>query len=196
MADVKISGLSGATLPLGGGELVELSQLNGGSYDSVSATAEQISYSARKIGVFLDTADQTGSSASATAVALNTNSINTLGVTVASTSRITVAEAGVYNIHAMLQFANSDASDHNVNVWVAKNGTAVAATNSVINVPKVSDGGRQHFSSTDVLTLAAGDYVQIMWLPANNAVTLVFTAAGAIAPSTPSALVSVERIAL
>lgn len=196
MADVKISGLSGATLPLTGDELVELSQLNGGSYDSVSATSEQVGYAARKIGLFYDTTDQTGSTASATAATFNTSSINTMGVTVASASRLTVAEAGIYSVRAMLQFANSDTNDHNVNVWLAKNGTAIPATNSITNVPKVADGGRHHFTQTDIVTLAAGDYVQIMWLPTSVAVTLDYAAAGAIAPATPSVVASVERIAL
>lgn len=195
MADVKISGLSGATLPLGGDELIELSQDNGGTLDSVSASVLQLAYAARKIGAFLDTTDQTGNIAAATAVTLNTNSIATLGVTVASSSRLTVDADGTYSIQAMLQFSNSDAADHNVNVWVAKNGTAVANTNSIVNVPKAGDGGKTHFTQTDILTLVAGDYVQIMWLPLNAAVTIDYTAAGAIAPATPSAVATVQRIA-
>lgn len=196
MADVKISDLSGATTPLTGAELLELSQVNGATRDSVQATVDQVSYANAKIGAFHDTTDQTGNIAVATAVVFNTGVINTRGVTVASSSRVTFATAGLYAIQITLEFANSDAADRNVNVWLAKNGVAIATSNSITTVPKVGDGGRAHFSLDAVVELAANGYIEVMWLPLNVAVTIDYAAAGAIAPATPSASIMAERIAL
>jgi hypothetical protein len=43
--------------------------------------------------------------------------------------------------------------------------------------------------------VTAAQYIEIMWLPENVAVTLDFTAAGAIAPAIPSVILAAERIA-
>jgi hypothetical protein len=44
-------------------------------------------------------------------------------------------------------------------------------------------------------TVTAAQYIEIMWLPENAAVTLDFLAAGAIAPAVPSVILAAERIA-
>jgi hypothetical protein len=81
-------------------------------------------------------------------------------------------------------------------VWLAKNGTAIAASSTSITVPKAADGGNAFFASVFYVTVTAGQYVEIMWLPENVAVTIEHTAAGAIAPAIPSAIVVTERIDL
>jgi hypothetical protein len=45
------------------------------------------------------------------------------------------------------------------------------------------------------VTVTAGQYVQVLWLPENVAVTIDHTAAGAIAPAIPSSIIVAERIA-
>jgi hypothetical protein len=62
-------------------------------------------------------------------------------------------------------------------------------------VPKTGDGGNAFFQIIFYVTVTAGQYIQVLWLPENTAVTLDYTAAGAIAPAIPSAIVSSERIA-
>lgn len=200
MATKKISELSAASLPLTGAELMELSQLSGGDYGSVQAEAADVAFAGVKLGSFYDTTDQTGSVSAATAVKLGTNDINTKGVTVTSSggnaTRVTYAEAGTYMIAPSLQFANSDAADHDVTVWLAKNGTAITASATRITVPKTGDGGSAFFATVFYVTVTAGQYLEVMWLPENVAVTLDHTAAGAIAPAVPSAIVVTERIDL
>lgn len=192
----KISQLPAAAAPLTGDEMVELSQLSGGSYASVSASAEQLSYANARLGSFYDLTDQTGNIAAATAVLLGSAWMNTAGITIASGSRVTYADAGTYMISPSLQFGNSDAADQDVTVWFAKNGTAITASATRVTVPKAGDGGAAFFTSLFYETLAAGDYLQVMWLPENAAVTIEHTAAGAIAPAVPSAILVTERIAL
>ena len=200
MATKKISDLDPAVTPLTGSELVELSQLSGGVYGSVQGTSSDLAFAGAKYGSFYDVTDQTGSTSAATAVKFGTNDINTKGVTVATDgaalTRITYAAAGTYMFAPSLQLANSDAADHDVTVWVAKNGTTVAATATRITVPKAGDGGSAFFTTLFYFTLAAGDYLQVMWLPENVAVTIDHVAAGAIAPAIPSAIAVTERIDL
>lgn len=200
MATKKISELDPASTPLTGAELMELSQLSGGVYGSVQAAAEDVAFAGAKYGSFYDVTDQTGSVSAATAVKLGTNDISTKGVTVvtdgSALTRITYAEAGTYMIAPSLQFINSAASDYDATVWIAKNGTAIPASATVITVPKVGDGGAAFFQLVYYVTVTAGQYLQVMWLPENTAVTLEHTAAGAIAPAIPSAIVVTERIDL
>lgn len=198
MADVKISELPNANLPLTGDELAELSQLSGGVYNSVRSPTANLAFAGTKIGSFYDVTDQTGSTSAATAVKFGTNDINTKGITVVSSggnaTRITYAAAGTYMIAPSLQFANSDSADHDVTVWFAKNGTNIANSATKITIPKASDGGSAFFQIVYYLPLAANDYVEVRWLPENAAVTLDYTAAGAIAPAVPSAILVTERI--
>lgn len=200
MSTKKISELSPATTPLTGDELMELSQLSGGVYGSVQSTSEAVAYAGARYGSFYDVTDQTGSTSAATAVKFGTNDINNKGVTVVTNgsalTRITFAEAGVYSVTPSLQIANSGAADYDVTIWLAKNGTAIPATATVITVPKVGDGGNALFVSTFYVTVTAGQYVEVMWLPENVAVTIEYTAAGAIAPAVPSSIVVTERINL
>lgn len=198
MATKKISELTAASTPLTGAELMELSQLSGGVYGSVKATSSDVAYAGAKYGSFYDTTDQTGSTSTATAVKFGQNDINGHGISVVTNgsalTRVTYAAAGTYMIAPNLQFKNTDTSNHNVTVWLRKNGTDVANSATIINVPKTADGGLSFFQIVFYMSLAANDYVEIMWLPDNVTVTVDYTAAGAIAPAVPSAILVSERI--
>lgn len=200
MSNVKISEMSPATTPLTGDELAELSQLNGGVYETVNGTTADIAFAGAKYGSFYDVTDQTGSVSAATAVKFGTNDINSHGVTVVSSggnaTRVTYAEAGTYMIAPSLQLKNSDSSDHDATIWFAKNGTAIPASATVVTVPKAADGGAAYFQIVFYVTVTAGQYIEVMWLPENVAVTIDHTAAGAIAPAIASAIVVTERINL
>lgn len=236
----KISELPVAA-PLTGAELFEVSQLSGGTYDSLQTTAADIAntYSAvlpvanggtgaatltgyvkgagtstmtasatipyadlagRAYLSAYDTTDQTGSTSAATAVKINTTAFSQ-GISITNNgsgnpTRITFAAAGIYMIAPSLQFANSDGTaNHVVTVWGAKNGVAIPATATKLAIPKSGDGGSAFFQIVAYEQLAAGDYIEVMWLPDNAAVTLDYLAAGAIAPSNPSIILVAERIA-
>jgi len=152
----------------------------------------------RAYASFSDITDQTGSVSAATAVKFGTTEIVGAGVTMvtdgANLTRLTFAVAGTYMIAPNLQFANSDTADHDATIWLALNGTNVARSATKITVPKATDGGTTFFQIIFYITVTAGQYVQVLWLPENVAVTLDHTVAGAIAPAIPSAIVVTERI--
>lgn len=146
-----------------------------------------------------DATDQTGSTSAATAVKIATTSLSS-GISVANNgsgdpTRITFTAAGIYMLAPSIQFKNSDTNDHDATVWFRKNGTDIANSATVINIPKAADGGAAFFQIVIYEQVTAGQYIEIMWLPENVAVTLDYTAAGAIAPAIPSVILASERIA-
>jgi hypothetical protein len=205
MADVKISALPAATVPLAGTEVFEVVQSSTSkkvAASDIANTATSVPYASLAGRAYISaysTIDQTGSTSVATAVLIGTTGFSS-GISVANNgsgnpTRITFAAAGTYMLAPSIQFANSAGSDYNVNIWFRKNGTDIANSNTIVNVPKAADGGFQFFQIALYEQVTAGQYIEIMWLPVNTAVTLDYTAAGAIAPATPSIILSAERIA-
>ena len=207
MANVKITDLTAATTPLAGTELFETVQ----SGDSKKVAASAIGNSATAVP-FLSLAgrayisaysntDQTGSVSAATAVKIeNIVTSPTVGITIANDgsgnpTRITFAAAGTYSLSPSFQFKNTDTNDHDATFWFRKNGTDIANSASVVNIPKAADGGATFAQIVFYETVTAAQYIEIMWLPENVAVTLDFLAAGAIAPAVPSVILVAERIA-
>jgi len=205
MANVKITDMTAASTPLAGTELLEIVQSGESRKVAASAIGNSASavpfasLSGRAYISAYSTIDQTGSASVATAVLVGTTAFSS-GISVANNgsgnpTRITFAAAGTYVIAPNIQFANSAGSDYNVNIWFRKNGTDIANSNTLVNVPKTADGGAQFFQIVFYETVTAGQYIEIMWLPLNTAVTLDYIAAGAVAPATPSVVLASERIA-
>lgn len=205
MANVKITDLTAATVPLAGTELFETVQTGDSkkvAASDIANSATAIPYASLSGRAYISAqsqTDQTGSISAATAVKMEVTDFNS-GITIANNgsgqpTRITFAAAGTYMVAPSIQFANSDTANHNVSVWFRKNGTDIANSNTVINVPKASDGGNNFFQIVLYVQVTAGQYVEIMWLPTNAGVTLDYIAAGSIAPATPSVILSSERIA-
>lgn len=205
MANVKITDMTAATTPLAGTELFETVQ--GGESRKVAASAignsanalPFASLSGRAYLSAYSTTDQTGSTSAATGIKIETTGFNA-GITVANDgsgnpTRVTFAAAGTYMIAPSLQFKNTDTNDHDATIWFRKNGTDIANSATIVNVPKAADGGAQFFQIVFYAQVTAGQYIEVMWLPENVAVTLDYLAAGAVAPAIPSVILVSERIA-
>jgi len=167
---------------------------NGTSAMTASATIPFADLAGRAYAQPSSTQDQTGNVAAATAVTFNTDLTGT-GVSVASSTQVTLTAAGTYMFCPSIQFVNSAGSDYDVTIWFRKNGTNIANSATVITVPKATDGGAAVFSLTFFETVTAGQYLEVMWLPENVAVTIEHIAIGAIAPAVPSIICPVMRIA-
>ena len=167
---------------------------NGTSAMTASATIPFLDLAGRAFGQPSSTADQTGNVSAATAVTFNADLTGT-GVSVVSSTQITLTAAGTYMFAPSIQFANSAASDYTATIWFRKNGTNIANSATIISIPKAADGGAAVFSLSFFDTVTAGQYIEIMWLPSNIAVTIEHTAIGAIAPAIPSIICPVMRIA-
>ncbi len=124
------------------------------------------------------------------------------GVTLSSGSRLTVPNAGVYIVTFSIQLKNTTNAAQDVDIWLRKNGTDIPDTNSRFSiVARKGAGNPSHLIATTpiMVSLAANDYVQIMWHVTDTGVSLehfpaVTYSAGVTPahPATPSAIVQVE----
>ena len=149
--------------------------------------------------------DQTAASvANAYAITLNTNEFPN-GISIVSNSRITFAEEGIYNIAYSIQLKNTDNSAHDVDIWLRKNGTDIANSNSRFSLTaRKSSGDPSHLIATTPIMVditADNQYVEIMWRVSNTAVSIEhFPAVAAnpgvtpAIPATPSVIVGVTHI--
>jgi hypothetical protein len=143
-------------------------------------------------GSFWDTsATQTGSTSTGTAITLNHTDPSSSGVSIVSGSRITFATTGVYNIQYSIQFVNTDTGIHNVNVWLRRNDSGstgdIADSNSLYAVVGSHGGthGQLIAAVNYVVTVTAGDYFQIMWLPDDATHLYIETIASTVTPTVP-----------
>jgi hypothetical protein len=156
----------------------------------------------RAYAAFSDVTDQTGSTTAATAVKFGTTEVAGAGITMvtdgSNLTRLTFAAAGTYAVTPNLQLTNSDGSDHDVTIWFSLDGVNIVRSATKMSVPKATDGGSAFFQIVFYVTVTAGQYLQVLWLPENVAVALDHTAAVAgppAVPAIPSAIISAERIA-
>ena len=150
-------------------------------------------------GAFQDSTNQVAANTTtAYAVTFNTTDFSN-GVTVASNSRITVADAGIWNLQFSIQFTNTTNASQDVDVWFRVNGTNSANSNSRFGfAPRKGVGDPYHIiaAMNYFLSLNATDYVEIMWRPTDVGVSIEQYAASAspTRPAVPSAIATVSFV--
>ena len=150
-------------------------------------------------GAFQDSTNQTAANTTtAYAVTFNTTDFSN-GVTIASNSRITVADSGIWNLQFSIQFTNTTNASQDVDVWFRVNGTNVANSNSRFGfAPRKGAGDPYHTIAAlnYFVSLNATDYVEIMWRPTNIGVSIEQYAAGTspTRPAVPSAIVTMSFV--
>jgi hypothetical protein len=150
-------------------------------------------------GAFQDSTDQTAANTTtAYAVTFNTTDFSN-GVTIASNSRITVADSGIWNLQFSIQFTNTTNASQDVDVWFRVNGTNVANSNSRFGfAPRKGAGDPYHIIAAInyFVSLNATDYVEIMWRPTDIGVQIEQYAASAspTRPAVPSAIVTMSFV--
>lgn len=198
MADQKISAMPSATTPLTGAELIPMVQ--GGA--NVQSTMANFGDYARteyfNHAAFQSTVTQTGSITGGTAFTFNVTDVAD-GVTLVSGSELTVPLDGVYNVQWSGQFQNVENTIEDVTVWLRIDGVDVSGSAGVISLAarkNPSVYGRTIIGWNYFLTLTAGQYVQIMWLPSVATLTVpAFPASVTPAhPSTASVIVTVNQV--
>jgi len=150
-------------------------------------------------GAFQDSTDQVAANTTtAYPVTFNTTDFSN-GVTIASGSRITVADAGIWNLQFSLQFTNTTNASQDVDVWFRVNGTNIDNSNSRYGLaPRkdASDPFHVIMALNYFASLNATDYIEIMWRPTNVGVTIEQYAASAspTRPAVPSAIVTMSFV--
>jgi hypothetical protein len=150
-------------------------------------------------GAFQDSTDQTAANTTtAYAVTFDTTDFSN-GVTLSDSSRLNVAQAGIYNLQFSIQFKNTTNDTQDVDVWFMKNGTNIDKSNSRFGMPpRKSSGDPSHViaSLNFFVSLAANDYVEIMWRTSDVGVSLEHYAASSTPtrPAVPSVIATLSFV--
>lgn len=155
-------------------------------------------------GEFSKNTDQLAPSTGNTAVVdwTTEHEINGVYLDVSNTSRIYVRNDGIYQITFSLQLANANNDAEHADVWFRVNGTDVADSGKRFGLPaRKSTGDPSHVTGTSshVLDLNAGDYIEIAGATSSTDVSLEHFVATTTTPYTrpaiPSAQINITYIA-
>lgn len=131
-------------------------------------------------GSFWDETTQTAAAINtAHAIKLRSVDLSNRGVRIVSDSRMTFDNPGVYSITFSIQFTNSDTQIHDANVWLRKNDSGssgnVSASDSRFSITGSHGGvnGNVIGAVNFVLSLVAGDYLELMWATSNTSVSIL-----------------------
>ena len=120
-------------------------------------------------------------------------------VTLGTASKITVANAGIYNLQFSAQLQNLDNAPQDVFIWLKQNGTDIVGSTGLVGMPARKSAG---VSFHDIkgwnyyLSMNAGDYIQIYWSTTNVDVTIqTYAASGTpTKPSTASVVATLSFV--
>ena len=117
--------------------------------------------------------------------------VTSRALTGAMASKLTVTNAGIYNLQFSTQFVNTDTHDHDVEIWFRKNAATptaagIANSNSIFTIHSSHGGidGRLVAGLNYMIQLAAADFVEIMWNGNDLGISIATIAAGST-PTTP-----------
>jgi hypothetical protein len=150
-------------------------------------------------GAFQDGTNQTAANTTtAYPVTFDTTDFSN-GVTLSNSSRLNVAQPGIYNLQFSIQIKNTTNSSQDIDFWFRKNGTDIAKSNSRFGMPaRKSSGDPSHVivALNFFVSLAANDYMQIVWRTSDTAVSIETFAAGTspTRPSVPSVIVTMSFV--
>jgi len=136
-------------------------------------------------GAFSSDQDQTAVANTATLMTLNTTDFAN-GVSISS-SKITVATAGIYNLQFSAQFVNTDTAFQDVYIWLKQGGVDIPGSTGFVSIPNRHAGTDGHaiVGWNYFLSMTANDYIEIYWSVPNVAVTIQHLAASGT-PTKPS----------
>ena len=142
-------------------------------------------------GAFSSNQDQTITANTATLMTLNTTDFsNQVSI---SSSKITVVNAGIYNLQFSAQFQNTDNAIQDISIWLRQNGTDIPGSTGFVSIParKSASAGEEAHEIVGwnyFLEMDANDYVEIWWSATNASVSIQYypTSTGPVRPSTQS----------
>jgi len=150
-------------------------------------------------GAFQDSTNQTAANTTtAYPVTFNTTDFSN-GVTMASGSRITVADSGIWNLQFSIQLKNTTSSGQDVDIWFRKNGTNIDNSNSRFHPPaRKGAGDPSHIIAAlnFFVEMNESDYIEIMWRTENTDVSIEAfgTSTSPTRPAVPSVIVTMTFV--
>ena len=137
-------------------------------------------------GAFSSNQPQTTTANTATLMTLNTTDFAN-NVSIAS-SKITVANSGIYNLQFSIQAQSTDVAPQDIFIWLKQNGTDITGSTGKIGIPARKTPADPFHSIVGwnyFVSMAANDYIEIYWSTTSANVSIQFYAASGT-PTKPS----------
>lgn len=96
-------------------------------------------------------------------------------ISLVTTTRMTVAVAGIYNMQFSVQIENGDNAPQDVFLWLRQNGTDIIGSTGKVGMPArkgINDPSHDIKGWNYFLSMNAGDYVEIWWSTTGLNVTI------------------------
>jgi hypothetical protein len=150
-------------------------------------------------GAFSSDQDQTTTANTATLMTLNTTDFaNEVSI---SSSKITVVNAGIYNLQFSAQFQNTDNQIQDISIWLRQNGVNIPGSTGFVSIParkSASAGEEAHeiIGWNYYVEMQANDYIEIYWSATLASVTIQHYPAstGPVRPSTQSVVATLSFV--
>ena len=150
-------------------------------------------------GAFSSNQDQTTTANTATLMTLNTTDFaNQVSI---SSSKITVVNAGLYNLQFSTQFQNTDNQIQDISIWLRQNGVDIPGSTGFVSIParkSASAGEEAHeiIGWNYYVEMQASDYIEIYWSATFASVTIQHypTSTGPVRPSTQSVVATLSFV--
>ena len=141
-----------------------------------------------------DTVSHTVTANTANAMTFNTVDYSN-SCSLVSSSQLKVTYAGIYNLQFSTQFQNTDTQEHDLSIWLRKNGTDIAGSAGFVSVINKHGGVNGHaiVGWNFFVSLAKDDYIQLYWSTTNAAITIQAYPVGA-SPTRPSTASNVATL--
>lgn len=125
--------------------------------------------------------------------------IEHFGVNIESVTHITFGVSGLFNIQFSAQLLNSDSQEHDVSIWVSRDGTAEPDSCTDITVPKKHGAfnGASVAAWNFFYRAKKGEYCRLMWSTPSPLVYIAGLPArtAPVRPATPSIILTVNKVA-
>jgi hypothetical protein len=144
-------------------------------------------------GAFSDTTTQVAASIDTAYAMTFTTTDAANGVSIGSpTSRLVVANQGVYNVQFSAQLDQTSGGTVNVYIWLRKNGVNVPNTASTVALQGTA--ARLVAAWNFIIQLEPTNYVELMWATDNTNARILAASATSVWPAIPSVIATLTQV--
>jgi hypothetical protein len=144
-------------------------------------------------GSWYSTVTQTITSGATKSITVSNTDLSQ-NISVKNNSKFTVEYDGVYNLQFSCQlYRDSGGGNGNtVQIWLAKNGTAIANTNTKVDV--TTNAPSQVASWNFFTKLKKNDYLELKWSANTSSMKILAASGGGGIPAIPSVIVTMNQV--
>jgi len=162
-----------------------------GNFNDVTVLIDSTGY----YGAFCSTGSQTNLTPNVSRSMVLETTEHSVGVSIVSGSRITVANSGVYNLQFSAQIEKTSNGTDTIYVCFKKNGSNISRSNTGIDITKQAGSSGKVVAAWNYIdTLIANDYLEIIWQSADVTMILAYEPATGNLPSIPSVIATLTQL--